>query len=124
MCIFICVQVTLKFKFWAKFYRFFFYFYGEQRGDHDWYCFECHTAGEVLPCSDCWRVFHPSCTLEEWTGPKFTCSICQVRMPKYQFISLIFSYMCINSVDTHFSKFLSLVKSQIFVLLCLYFHMF
>lgn len=49
----------------------------ETRGDHDWYCFECHTAGEVLPCSDCWRVFHPSCTLEEWTGPKFTCSICK-----------------------------------------------
>ncbi|XP_062571886.1 zinc finger MYND domain-containing protein 11-like [Saccostrea cucullata] len=54
----------------------------ETRGDHDWYCFECHTAGDVLPCSDCWRVFHPSCTLEEWTGPKFTCSICKAAKQK------------------------------------------
>ncbi|XP_048754240.1 zinc finger MYND domain-containing protein 11-like isoform X1 [Ostrea edulis] len=54
----------------------------DMRGDHDWYCLECHTAGDVLPCSDCWRVFHPSCTMEEWTGPKFTCSICKAARQK------------------------------------------
>lgn len=50
--------------------------------DHDWYCFECHSTGEVLPCSDCYRVFHPSCTDEEWTGPKFTCTICKYGRTK------------------------------------------
>lgn len=53
-----------------------------QKGDHDWYCFGCNNVGEVLPCSDCWRVFHPSCTKEEWTGPTFTCTICRVGISK------------------------------------------
>ncbi|KAK3108848.1 hypothetical protein FSP39_017157 [Pinctada imbricata] len=66
------------------------------KGDHDWYCFECHAAGEVLPCSDCWRVFHPSCTMEEWTGPKFTCTICQAgrqqRVIKRKMLNTLLSY--------------------------------
>ncbi|KAL1491099.1 hypothetical protein ABEB36_011747 [Hypothenemus hampei] len=27
----------------------------------DWYCFECHLAGDVNDCSNCFRVFHPDC---------------------------------------------------------------
>ncbi|XP_021340240.1 zinc finger MYND domain-containing protein 11-like isoform X1 [Mizuhopecten yessoensis] len=58
--------------------------FAEQTDDHDWYCFECHTVGDMLPCSDCWRVFHPSCTEEEWTGPKFTCSICKSNLQEIE----------------------------------------
>ncbi|VDH89617.1 Hypothetical predicted protein [Mytilus galloprovincialis] len=65
------------------------------KGDHDWYCFGCHNVGEVLPCSDCWRVFHPSCTKEEWTGPTFTCTICRagrVRKLKRKMLNTLLSY--------------------------------
>uniref|UniRef100_A0A6P7GDG9 Zinc finger MYND domain-containing protein 11 n=1 Tax=Diabrotica virgifera virgifera TaxID=50390 RepID=A0A6P7GDG9_DIAVI len=27
----------------------------------DWYCFECHLAGEVIECTKCCRVFHRNC---------------------------------------------------------------
>ncbi|KAJ8939177.1 hypothetical protein NQ318_017074 [Aromia moschata] len=27
----------------------------------DWYCFECHLAGDMTPCTKCFRVFHPDC---------------------------------------------------------------
>ena len=28
---------------------------------HDWYCFHCHSGGEVVLCRDCHRVYHQSC---------------------------------------------------------------
>ena len=28
----------------------------------DWYCFECHTAGDVEKCKNCYRVFHRDCS--------------------------------------------------------------
>lgn len=27
----------------------------------DWYCFECHLAGDVIECTNCFRVFHQNC---------------------------------------------------------------
>ncbi|EFA03764.2 zinc finger MYND domain-containing protein 11 isoform X2 [Tribolium castaneum] len=27
----------------------------------DWYCFECHLAGDVTACQQCFRVFHADC---------------------------------------------------------------
>lgn len=37
----------------------------EELGDllqlRDSYCYECHSPGEVLMCSQCPRVFHPDC---------------------------------------------------------------
>lgn len=29
--------------------------------DHDWYCIECHRAGNVLHCQECNRVYHLKC---------------------------------------------------------------
>lgn len=29
--------------------------------DRDWYCFECHKAGEMIYCRQCTRVFHAGC---------------------------------------------------------------
>lgn len=29
----------------------------------DWYCFECHRAGDVTSCSSCFRVFHQNCSI-------------------------------------------------------------
>ncbi|XP_025096070.1 zinc finger MYND domain-containing protein 11-like isoform X1 [Pomacea canaliculata] len=48
-----------------------------ERDGHDWYCFECHEPGEVLLCSDCFRVYHATCTKEDLNGSKFTCSLCK-----------------------------------------------
>lgn len=35
------------------------------RERHDWYCFHCHSGGEVLLCSACHRVFHENCLKAE-----------------------------------------------------------
>ncbi|XP_023931028.1 zinc finger MYND domain-containing protein 11 [Lingula anatina] len=48
-----------------------------QKDGHDWYCFNCHKTGEVLLCDNCWRVFHPSCTEEDYSGVRFVCAICK-----------------------------------------------
>lgn len=31
---------------------------------YDWYCIECHQAGEVLACRECYRVFHKECSIQ------------------------------------------------------------
>ncbi|CAG9853703.1 unnamed protein product [Phyllotreta striolata] len=35
----------------------------------DWYCFECHLAGDVIECQTCFRVFHQGCLMG--AGKKF-----------------------------------------------------
>jgi len=50
-------------------------------GDHDWYCYDCHRPGSVLECSECWRVFHPTCTddyAELENEDTFVCAVCKV----------------------------------------------
>ncbi|CAH8588705.1 unnamed protein product [Dicrocoelium dendriticum] len=32
-----------------------------KRDGKDWYCFECHGPGLVVPCPTCFRVYHPDC---------------------------------------------------------------
>ncbi|CAL8086728.1 unnamed protein product [Calicophoron daubneyi] len=72
------------------------------RGKHDWYCFQCHKPGEVLKCSDCFRVYHSDCvqeatelsspsgkslrspTLHDGHSDNFTCPVCESR-PKCEF---------------------------------------
>ncbi|XP_014274946.1 zinc finger MYND domain-containing protein 11 isoform X2 [Halyomorpha halys] len=45
---------------------------------HDWYCFECHTGGDVIPCQGCHRAYHMSCiTNTLGTQDKFICTVCQ-----------------------------------------------
>lgn len=33
--------------------------------DQDWYCYECHAAGDVQKCESCPRVFHISCIVTD-----------------------------------------------------------
>ena len=54
------------------------------REQHDWYCFHCHTGGEVVLCSDCHRVYHEGClkepvkpALESVTQEEFLCTYCK-----------------------------------------------
>ena len=50
-------------------------------GDHDWYCYDCHRPGSVLECSECWRVFHMTCTddySELDSEDTFVCAVCKV----------------------------------------------
>ncbi|XP_005089957.1 zinc finger MYND domain-containing protein 11 isoform X2 [Aplysia californica] len=54
----------------------------EQDDGHDWYCFECHSPGEVYECSDCFRVYHQGCTREDTTGEAFVCSVCRASKKK------------------------------------------
>lgn len=49
---------------------------------HDWYCFECHLPGDVLPCDNCFRVYHLKCLSEEFKprdgGSPWQCVVCRV----------------------------------------------
>lgn len=72
------------------------------RGKHDWYCFQCHKPGEVLKCTDCFRVYHVDCAQEasKLASPSskslrspmlhdgllddFSCAVCESR-PKCEF---------------------------------------
>ncbi|XP_008187263.1 zinc finger MYND domain-containing protein 11 [Acyrthosiphon pisum] len=53
-----------------------------EKDSHDWYCFQCHSAGDVISCTSCYRVFHLSC-IEKKDLPendvkhKFICNICK-----------------------------------------------
>lgn len=47
------------------------------RDGHDWYCFECHSPGELLLCTECFRAYHISCTKEDYSGARFICSVCK-----------------------------------------------
>ena len=44
---------------------------------HDWYCCNCHRAGEVECCQQCYRVFHPECHHAE-NPEKKLCIFCEV----------------------------------------------
>ncbi|XP_024124516.1 zinc finger MYND domain-containing protein 11 isoform X2 [Oryzias melastigma] len=49
---------------------------------HDWYCFQCHLPGDVLPCDNCFRVYHLKCLSEECKprdgGSHWQCTVCRV----------------------------------------------
>lgn len=49
---------------------------------HDWYCFECHLPGDVLPCDNCFRVYHLKCVSDEFKprdgGSHWQCVVCRV----------------------------------------------
>ncbi|XP_071944127.1 zinc finger MYND domain-containing protein 11-like [Antedon mediterranea] len=50
----------------------------ESDAEHDWYCIECHKAGEVVCCTSCHRVCHIECIAEEDQGKQeWTCLVCQ-----------------------------------------------
>nr|XP_061795139.1 zinc finger MYND domain-containing protein 11-like isoform X5 [Nerophis lumbriciformis] len=48
---------------------------------HDWYCFQCHLPGDVLPCDNCFRVFHLKCLAEDGrprdAGSHWQCVFCR-----------------------------------------------
>ena len=54
------------------------------RERHDWYCFHCHSGGEVLLCTGCHRVYHENCLRSEAQGAilefgtDWACNICKV----------------------------------------------
>lgn len=52
-----------------------------EKGDHDWYCFQCHLGGQVVKCEDCPRVYHLECLPEDRKPEKdlFVCPACHVR---------------------------------------------
>ena len=46
---------------------------------HDWYCFTCHTGGEVILCTGCHRVYHENCLKEKPSEVNdFICNICKI----------------------------------------------
>ena len=55
------------------------------RERHDWYCFHCHSGGEVVLCDGCHRVYHESCIKPPMTDDEeeghieWFCQICKVR---------------------------------------------
>ncbi|KAK3923425.1 Zinc finger MYND domain-containing protein 11 [Frankliniella fusca] len=52
------------------------------RDDHDWYCFICHSGGDVICCTSCHRVYHLACIEKEELPEddvknKFVCTVCK-----------------------------------------------
>ena len=53
---------------------------------HDWYCFKCHKAGEVVACTSCTRVYHVRCLeKEEGNWDTFVCKACEVGIKTYSY---------------------------------------
>ncbi|OXA57793.1 Zinc finger MYND domain-containing protein 11 [Folsomia candida] len=54
------------------------------RGDHDWYCFQCHMGGPIVKCEDCPRVFHMDCLPDDRKPDKdlFVCPQCHIIATK------------------------------------------
>ena len=54
------------------------------KGDHDWYCFQCHEGGKgpVVACEDCPRIFHLDCLPDDRKPQKdlFVCPPCHVSI--------------------------------------------
>lgn len=49
-----------------------------KKESHDWYCFKCHTGGDVIPCQGCYRVYHMACANNlHGTKDKYICAVCQ-----------------------------------------------
>ncbi|XP_072432287.1 zinc finger MYND domain-containing protein 11 isoform X1 [Chiloscyllium punctatum] len=53
---------------------------------HDWYCMECHIAGEILTCDSCFRVYHPKCLPDEFrpqdSSSHWQCQVCKSMKKK------------------------------------------
>lgn len=65
---------------------------------HDWYCWECHKAGEVIACEFCPRVFHKKCAHSGTViNGKWKCPSCQVLYKSFWSLfcqSVVCSYIC------------------------------
>lgn len=46
--------------------------------DKDMYCYTCHSAGELLPCKKCWRVYHDKSNCWDGDFQTQTCKECQI----------------------------------------------
>ncbi|XP_073437718.1 zinc finger MYND domain-containing protein 11 isoform X2 [Dendrobates tinctorius] len=53
---------------------------------HDWYCFECHSPGEVMICDQCFRVYHPKCIPDDLrlrdSSNHWQCPVCKTMKKK------------------------------------------
>lgn len=66
---------------------------------HDWYCWECHKAGEVIACEYCPRVFHKKCAHSGTViNGKWKCPSCQVVYNSFWSVFfcvfVVCSYIC------------------------------
>ncbi|XP_073973498.1 uncharacterized protein isoform X2 [Rhodnius prolixus] len=90
-----------------------------ERDKHDWYCSECHTGGDVIPCGACHRVYHLSCISNlPGTKNKYQCSVCQTieedkSLPdlKHSSLNRLLTLVCTILKD----KYSSLVNSHEFL---------
>ncbi|KAK9500243.1 hypothetical protein O3M35_001537 [Rhynocoris fuscipes] len=90
-----------------------------ERDKHDWYCSECHTGGDVIPCGACHRVYHLSCISNlPGTKNKYQCSVCQAieedkSLPglKHSSLNRLLTLVCTILKD----KYSTLVNSHEFL---------
>ncbi|XP_054712377.1 zinc finger MYND domain-containing protein 11-like [Uloborus diversus] len=79
----------------------------EQDG-HDWYCFECHSGGEVVLCTKCHRVYHLQClttaqqTLSKNIPDSYICPVCKEIPEKFSLnlkkteLNILLGFTCIR----------------------------
>lgn len=74
---------------------------------HDWYCFDCHLPGDVLPCDNCFRVYHLKCLSEECKprdgGSHWQCVVCRVGSPNTRRLCFILISHHIFIMQIHMS---------------------
>ncbi|CDW55327.1 MYND finger family protein [Trichuris trichiura] len=51
----------------------------EEVNENDWYCFNCHQAGDLQKCTTCFRSFHTNCLPADFSpaGMDLLCPSCQ-----------------------------------------------
>ncbi|CAG7835474.1 unnamed protein product, partial [Allacma fusca] len=82
------------------------------KGDHDWYCFQCHAGGggAVVACEDCPRIFHLDCLPDDKKPQKdlFVCPPCSLMTtkPSLEYLNLkpkqlntLLEYSCVRFHD-------------------------
>lgn len=85
---------------------YFFSFTFKERDGHDWYCFECHSGGEVVLCTTCHRVYHEVCVGQNVKASDFVCPVCEVcillelQLSKNMVLLIILLSTILNNVKT------------------------
>lgn len=63
--------------------------------EYDWYCFDCHRAGDVICCSKstCQRVYHLACiSSHDIPDEAFVCHVCKVGFAVFVLLFVILGF--------------------------------
>lgn len=89
-----------------------------KQDDFDWYCFDCHRAGDVICCSrpNCLRVYHLACIssteLPEGDFVCHVCKMCEMTPDKFQMKKSKLNKLMGHTLQRLKSKYPLMLKDQ------------